>query len=90
MLADDAVFVHWMRAGQLIAQSDGSPGLGFLPMPAWRPGETLLDVRTLAAPGGWQPGDALRVGLYRRSDLQRVPVQTGGRDADDFVVLSSP
>lgn len=90
MLADNAVFVHWMRAGQLIAQSDGSPGLGFLPMPAWRPGETLLDVRTLSAPGGWQPGDALRVGLYRRSDLQRVPVQTGGRDADDFVVLSSP
>ncbi len=89
MIADDVVFVHWMRAGQLIAQSDGSPGLGFLPMPAWRPGETLLDVRTLTAPGGWQTGDELRVGLYRRSDLLRVTVLRGGRGADDFVVVTS-
>ncbi|MEO6063403.1 MAG: hypothetical protein ABIQ99_15835, partial [Thermoflexales bacterium] len=71
-------------------QSDGSPGEGFLPMPAWRPGEILLDIRTLTAPGGWQTGDELWVGLYRRSDLQRVAVLSGGRGADDFVVVPAP
>jgi 4-amino-4-deoxy-L-arabinose transferase-like glycosyltransferase len=85
---DDVAFVHWMRAGRLISQSDGSPGLGYLPMPGWRPGETLLDLRTLTAPDGWQAGDELRIGLYRPSDLQRVRVVVGGRDGDDFVVLA--
>jgi len=91
MSADDVVFTHWIRAGRLIAQVDGSPGQGYLPMPAWRPGESILDVRLLAAPGGWQAGDALWVGMYRRSDLQRVTPLAGAVGADDFVlVLPSP
>jgi hypothetical protein len=84
---DDVAFVHWIRAGRLIAQSDGSPGQGFLPIPAWRPGATVLDIRTLNAPGGWQPGDEVRVGLYRPGDLQRVKVLTGALGVDDFVVV---
>ena len=74
---DEAVFVHWIRGGGVIAQSDASPGLGYLPMPAWRMGDSLVDVRVLRAWRGWEPGDELRMGVYRRSDLRRASIASG-------------
>lgn len=84
---DDAVFVHWLRAGAVIAQADEGPMRGYWPMPAWRIGDVYAEARTLMAPGGWQPGDVLRVGVYRRADLQRRMIVAGpaqGRDALDL------
>jgi hypothetical protein len=86
---DDAVFVHWIRAGGVIAQSDASPGRGHLPMPAWRPGESVVDVRVLRAPQGWEPGDELRLGVYRRSDLRRAMVVGGQASGATYVALEA-
>ena len=80
LATDEAVFVHWIRGGGVIAQSDASPGLGYFAMPAWRIGDSVIDVRTLRAWRGWEPGDELRLGVYRRSDLRRASI-VGGPDA---------
>ncbi len=84
---DDAVFAHWVRDGRIMAQADGSPGLGYLPMPVWRPLDTVLDRRMLRVPGGWQTGDQIRVGLYRRSDGVRRAVISGSSGIEDYVVI---
>jgi hypothetical protein len=84
---DEAVFVHWVRAGGVIAQSDASPGLGYFPMPAWRPGDTVVDARVLRAPRGWEAGDELRLGVYRRSDLRRAAIVGGPEAGATYVKL---
>ncbi len=71
---DLAVFAHWMRDGQLIAQHDSSPAEGYLPMPAWRGGDVIVDAHAVTVPAGYQPGDTLRVGIYRREDGRRLAV----------------
>lgn len=73
---DLAVFVHWVRDGQLVAQHDGSPAEGYLPMPAWRAGDVIVDAHAVTVPAGYRPGDALRVGIYRREDSRRLRVQS--------------
>ncbi len=73
---DLAVFVHWVRDGQLIAQHDGSPAEGYLPMPAWRAGDVIVDAHAIVVPAGYQPGDTLRAGIYRREDGRRLAVQS--------------
>ncbi|MFN3706528.1 MAG: ArnT family glycosyltransferase [Thermoflexales bacterium] len=80
---DFAVFVHWMRDGQLIAQADSSPGHGFLPMPRWRPGDYIVDEHFVQLPGGVKPGDHVRIGVYRRESNQRLTRE----DGSDFVIL---
>ena len=84
---DLAVFVHWWRGGNMIAQHDGSPALGYLPMPTWRPGDVILDQHVLSIPGGIQPGDEVRVGIYFRGDNTRLPIAGAGLPADDNSVL---
>lgn len=87
---DFAVFVHWLRAGQLIAQSDGTPGLGHLPVYFWRAEDRIDDAHTLRG-ARWQPGDAIAVGLYRRQDLARLRVLDARVPAtDDSVIITSP
>lgn len=71
---DLAVFVHWMRDGQLIAQHDSSPAEGYLPMPAWRAGDVIVDAHAVTVPAGYQPGDTVRVGIYRRETGRRLAV----------------
>ncbi len=80
---DFAVFVHWTRHGQLIAQADSSPAYGFLPMPAWRPGDQILDEHFVQPLGDAQPGDQVHIGIYRREDNARLPTQNG----DTFITL---
>lgn len=84
---DLAVFAHWLRDGQLIAQHDGSPADGYLPMPAWRAGDVIVDAHPITAPAGYQPGDALRVGIYRREDGRRLRVMLPA-PAEDSVDLT--
>lgn len=87
--ADYAVFVHQWRNGIVVAQHDGTPGLGYLPMPTWRPGDVIMDTYVLTAPGGLRPGDSVDVGIYRRSDNMRLPVgnSVASKDEPDAVMI---
>ena len=69
------VFVHGLDAGgRMVAQSDGPPPAA---TSSWTPGETVLDARTL--PAGVA---SLRVGLYLRESMQRLP----GGDGDSALL----
>jgi 4-amino-4-deoxy-L-arabinose transferase-like glycosyltransferase len=93
---DYAVFVHWVRNGELLTQSDNSPAQGYLPMPRWRAGDTLVDEHTLIVPGGTQPGDEVRIGIYRRGESAVAPsrrlnvLDERGRPVADSVIISPP
>jgi 4-amino-4-deoxy-L-arabinose transferase-like glycosyltransferase len=83
---DYAVFVHWMRDGRVITQHDGSPALGLLPTDTWRPGDQIVDMHVLAAPGGAQLADELRIGLYRRDGNMRLrALDANGAPGADYV-----
>ncbi len=87
---DLAVFVHWVRNGDVVAQSDGSPALGHLPFPTWRRGDSINDSHLLAPPGGMQAGDEIRAGVYRREGNQRLRVTDAqGNPSGDYVIISS-
>jgi len=82
---DLAIFVHWLRGGpHPIAQADGSPAGGHLPMPAWRAGDQIIDERVVQLPSRAQAGDIVRVGIYRREDNRRLRVRETG---DDSVII---
>jgi 4-amino-4-deoxy-L-arabinose transferase-like glycosyltransferase len=87
---DLAVFVHWVRNGEVVTQSDGSPAQGYLPFPTWRPGDWIVDQYLLAPPGGLQAGDEIHVGIYRREGNQRLRVTDAqGGISGDYVIISA-
>jgi hypothetical protein len=59
-------FVHLLDAdGTILAQDDGPPGGGEIPMMGWLPGEYLTDPRTLRLPDVTADGEyRLGVGFY--------------------------
>ncbi|MCQ3973686.1 MAG: hypothetical protein DPW09_09610 [Anaerolineae bacterium] len=82
---DYHVFIHLVNdTGQLTAQADGQPGLWFRPTSTWATDETVGDRHGLWLPPQTAPGNyALRVGLYRPADGQRLHLTSGG----EFVEL---
>jgi hypothetical protein len=57
---------------QIVAQVDGPPANGELPIPGWLPGEYLTDTHSLQLPFDLPDGDyRLGVGLYDPSTLVR-------------------
>ncbi len=90
---DYAIFVHWLRDGrpQPLAQADGSPAQGYLPMPVWRIGDRIVDEHVLSVPGGAQTGDAVSIGIYRRADNRRLAVlDAQGKPKADSVIIPAP
>jgi 4-amino-4-deoxy-L-arabinose transferase-like glycosyltransferase len=87
--SDFAAFVHLVAAdGSLIAQHDGSPAYGYLPMPTWRTGQQIVDVHTLTPPpGDFRTPAHLTVGIYRREDGQRIPRLAPDGSATDYVII---
>ncbi|HET7087872.1 MAG TPA: hypothetical protein VFL17_04415 [Anaerolineae bacterium] len=71
---DLSVFVHlYAPDGRLVAQADGYPLLGLSPFWLWEPGQTLLDMRSLAWPAGASPGEyRIGVGVYDRASGERL------------------
>lgn len=72
---EDGVFVHIVGPdGQLVAQADGHSLGGLLPISAWRPGDTIHDIR-----GAVRPAEALAgtyqmyVGVYNWASGARLP-----------------
>ncbi len=60
--------------GQVIAQADGAPANGVIPMPFWRAGEYVVDRVRLEAPAGKQAASLL-LGWYDPETGERLPVQ---------------
>jgi hypothetical protein len=71
--------VHLLDAeGQVLAQHDGVPAVGFRPTSGWAAGEVVLDSHWLVAPGaGAFDGARLSVGLYDPATGQRSAVLAG-------------
>ncbi len=86
--ADYTVFVHADDAeGQPIGTGDGPPMGNAFPSHLWHPGDRILDLHTIALPGGSQPARIV-VGLYDPvSGIRLTAVQKGIRLVDDMIVI---
>jgi len=73
-----SVFVHLVnQAGDLVAQHDGPPLYGHLPVSQWLPGDLVPDVHPITVPTDVVPGShSLNVGIYEWPSLMRLPVTT--------------
>lgn len=74
-----------------MAQADGVPVHGIRPTTSWRPGEAIIDERSLAIPPDILPGAYhLWIGLYEPEAARRLPLFVDGeRQADDRLLLKS-
>ncbi|MGC9348923.1 MAG: glycosyltransferase family 39 protein, partial [Anaerolineae bacterium] len=79
---DFTVFLHYERNGEIVAQADSEPGLGYYPMTSWRPGDQFVDERHLSI-GGTGPGDRVYAGLYFYLTGDRVPVLSAATAVED-------
>jgi hypothetical protein len=85
------VFVHVLGSNGLpIAQQDSEPLNGTYPTTRWQRGERVSDPYAIALPANLPPGEyVVEVGLYRISDLTRLPVLDAElRAVDDKLFLT--
>ena len=85
---DYTVFVHLTdEEGRIVVQQDNQPLHGARPTSSWQVGERMDDPYELTIPDGTPPGACwIRVGMYFRPTLQRLPVKEAG---DKIVVEES-
>lgn len=78
---NDTIFVHLGQIGQPpLAQADGDPWLGILPLTLLQPGDTIVDHRLVSLPERLPSGQCeIRVGLYNRVTGERMPAATSER-----------
>ena len=84
------VFVHVIDdSGQIVAQDDGLPVLWLYPVPAWKPGEAVIDFhRVRIANIDPHKTYTMLAGLYDASSGKRLNrLDSGGQAVDDKVVL---
>ncbi len=85
------VFVHVVNAeGQLVAQHDGPPMLGWYPTNMWRPNVIIPDQHPVRLSKDMPNGIyRIYVGMYARPSLSRLPTyhSNGTRWADDRIEL---
>jgi len=89
LASEYTVFVHYIRDGQRIGQSDVQPANGHYPTSRWRAGDLINDDHfvTLADPLD-VARDQIFVGLYRPDDSQRLDLlDQAGNPAGSFVAL---
>jgi hypothetical protein len=86
------VFVHVLgHNGLPVAQQDNEPVNGTYPTTRWQRGERVSDRYAFSLPGGLSPGEyQVEVGLYRISDLSRLPVLDGNLAVTDDKVFLTP
>jgi predicted Zn-dependent protease len=84
---DDHVFVHILNSvGDLATQSDSAPLDGQYPTSAWAVNTLIEDIHRI--PLNLNPGDyRIDVGLYRLTDLSRLPIASGVQQAENDAVL---
>ncbi|MFN2125798.1 MAG: hypothetical protein ACK2UP_20075 [Candidatus Promineifilaceae bacterium] len=73
------VFVHiYDEAGQLVAQDDGTPGSGFVPIGWWGDQDAVIDTHTITLPEGLGAGSYnVAVGLYNPVTGERYTAVSG-------------
>jgi hypothetical protein len=86
------VFVHVLGDNGLpVAQQDNEPLNGTYPTTRWQPGERVSDRYAIDLPAGLPPGEyAVEVGLYRISDLTRLPVLDAEQNVVDDKLYLEP
>lgn len=89
-IPDYTVFTHLQGDGHLWGQLDGLPECGEHPTAGWEEGDRIIDLHRIPVrvdtPAGEYP---LRVGMYDRTTMERVPVHSGdGRSLGDGVHLA--
>jgi hypothetical protein len=74
----DTIFTHLGPAGQPpIAQTDGDPWLGLLPLALWQPGDTIREQRFILLPEETSVDRCeIWVGVYNRVTGERLPATT--------------
>jgi hypothetical protein len=82
-LGDYVLFVHAMKAGELLAQADEQPNGGLSPTWSWWPGELVVTNTTLTLPDSGNTPDELYVGMYRYPSLERLDVVQNGETTSD-------
>ncbi|MFQ6059135.1 MAG: protein kinase [Anaerolineae bacterium] len=90
---DYTVFVHLTyEDGRILAQQDNQPLRGTRPTTSWVVGEQLDDPYELTIPPGTPTGTYwIRVGMYVRATLQRLPIQeAGGKTVEQDSILVKP
>ena len=84
---DTTIFVHVVDSeGRLVAQADGDPLAGILPLAAWPVGVSGDDLRYSSAP---PDAVAVRLGLYRRADGLRF-LPAGAAAGSDYLQIALP
>jgi hypothetical protein len=86
------VFAHVLDGnGDLVAQHDGVPAVGFRPTSSWQAGELIADDHWIELPADAALQDAtLSVGLYRPADVTRLDRSDGSGDNSYFMPLDRP
>ncbi len=76
--------------GALVAQADGDPRNGTLPLNSLAPGDALTDCRALLAPPDTPPGTySVIVGLYDRETGARAPIVSASGAVADHALLGT-
>ncbi len=78
------VFVHIVdKSAQLIYQVDGVPLDGRYPTNQWRVGTVFEDTYTIPIAQNLGDGEFIRIGMYRLSDMVRLPLIADGYSIHD-------
>jgi len=84
---DYTVFVHLVRAGQVVAQADGVPGYGFYPTTWWEPGDEIVDDHLIDV-GHDSTQRQIVIGWYEFGSMRHLRVwEEDGQLGADRVVL---
>jgi hypothetical protein len=86
------VFVHILGPNGLpFAQQDNEPVNGTYPTTRWQQGERVSDPYAILLPADLAAGEyAVEVGLYRISDLTRLPVLDAEQNVVDDKLFLAP
>lgn len=84
--ADDALFIHVWQGDRFVTDVGGDTLGGLIPLWAWRPGDLIIDRRTLPL-ASLPPGDlTFRVGVFNRASGERYPL-IGATGVDNAYAL---
>lgn len=83
---DDALFIHVWQGDAFVTDIGGDALGGLIPLWAWRPGDLIIDRRTLPLES-LPPGDlTIRVGVFNRATGERYPL-IGAAGVDNAYAL---
>lgn len=87
--AEPTLFFQILDGSRVVAASDAPPGRGVFPALLWRPGDQVVERRTLELPGGYDPArHRIIAGAYTWPSVERIGViGPDGAPSGDHVEL---